>query len=261
MAEKNIRQLLHDALLGGEGAVTMEQFTNAFEAIVTQVLAFEKKVNDRSAEASDKLRADFDALKAQSAKKVDADIRGAKSDVLDSVNAVIDSLYKKIESIKNELAPTDAEILAIIRPLLPTRGMIKSMIPPPTPGSPDTGEDIIQKVNNDESDYLIRKGKVEGLEDIEKMVRTAQADVRVFSNSGSFTYEYNLSPYLNGVTKTFALPANAQVITVLGESTPGIFLRTTHYTTTASTITFTSAVDETTTLSAGQTVIILYKIL
>jgi len=43
-------------------------------------------------------------------------------------------------------------------------------------GSPDNGEEIIVKINKDKSDKLIRKGKVEGLDDIESMARTARAN-------------------------------------------------------------------------------------
>ena len=128
-------------------------------------------------------------------------------------------------------------------------------------GSPDTGEEIIQKINKDKSDRLIRKSKVEGMDEIESLVRTAEVNSRWLGGGGSFVYAHDLSDSLNGVLTTFALPANARVIMVFSSSTPGVLRPTVDYTTTASTITFTSQIEPSTTLSAGQTVMVLYKIL
>lgn len=128
-----------------------------------------------------------------------------------------------------------------------------------TDGSPDTPEEIIQKINK--SNTLIHKDKIEGLDEFETMARTADANTRSFMNTGSYVYSYDLSASLDGVTKTFTLPANARVIMVFASSTPGVFRPTTDYTTTASTITFTSEISAASTLATGQTVIILYKIL
>lgn len=130
---------------------------------------------------------------------------------------------------------------------------------PGADGSPDTGEEIIQKINNDTSDRLVRKGKVEGLEELETRVRTTEANTRSF-NSGSFVYAQDLSASLNGVLKTFTLVPNAKVILAFCSSTPGVMRPLVDYTTTGSTITFTSQIDVATTLATGQTVVVLYKL-
>lgn len=129
-------------------------------------------------------------------------------------------------------------------------------------GSPDTGEQIVEKINNDNSGKKIKKQHIEGLAEIEDIARSADANARSFyANTGSYVYDYDLSGLLDGLTKTFTLPANARVIAVFSSSFPTIFRRTTDYTTTASTITFTSQIDAPTTLAAGQSVVLLYKIL
>lgn len=71
---------------------------------------------------------------------------------------------------------------------------------------------------------------------------------------------YDLSPFLNGSLKTFMLPAFSKVVLVQSTSTPNAFRPFTDYTTDATnmSITFTSEIDETTTLAAGQSVILLY---
>lgn len=127
-------------------------------------------------------------------------------------------------------------------------------------GSPDTGEDILKKINKDKT-TLIKRDKVEGLDEIERRARTAEANSQWRGGGGSFVYAHDISASLNGVLKTFTLVANAKVISVFASSFPGVFRPTTDYTTTSSTITFTSEITAASTLAAGQTVIILYKIL
>ena len=205
-------------------------------------------------------------------------IKGDKGDV-PSKEEMQEAILPLIpDPIKGD-TPSIQELESIIKPLIPEpipgedgktpsvtvlRKIIKPLIPSPIKGddgSPDTGEEIIQKVNEDKSDRLIRKGKVEGMDEIEQMARTADANARSLGGSGSFVYAHDLSASLDGVTKTFTLPANARVILAFASSTPGVFRPTIDYTTTASTITFTSEISAASTLAAGQTVIILYKIL
>lgn len=127
-------------------------------------------------------------------------------------------------------------------------------------GSPDTGEEIIEKINADKSKKLIRKEKVEGMKEFDDRLRTAEVNSQ-WRGGGSFVYDYDYSSLLDGSTKTFTLPPNAKIITILGSSTPGIFRKTVDYTYTGSTFTFTSQIDAPTTLATGQTLVLLYKIL
>jgi len=71
---------------------------------------------------------------------------------------------------------------------------------------------------------------------------------------------YDLSSQLNGVAKTFNLPAFWRVISVQSSSSPNAFRPTVDYTTDASVpaITFTSQVDAASVLSAGQTLTLIY---
>lgn len=124
--------------------------------------------------------------------------------------------------------PTDEHLLALIAPLIPEpvkgadgvtptktelQALIKPLIPKPIPGrdstkpgprglpgkngvgkpgkdgSPDTGQEIIGKINTDKSSDVIRKEKVEGLADIESMARTADANSRQRGYGGDFVTE------------------------------------------------------------------------
>ena len=225
-----------------------------------------------------------------------ADFFKKKFDVVIGQNETIIERLKSLESKGSFMTAsrphTDAEILAIVRPHIPTQGkaptkqellaiirplipivkdgetpsdarllrLIKQVLPKNEKVTLDTGEQIIDKINKDKSKEVIRKEKVEGWEEMESRVRTAEANSG-WRGGGSFVYDYDLSSLLDGSTKTFSLPVNARVILVTGSSTPGIFRKTVDYTTTNGSITFTSQIDETQALATGQTLVVLYKIL
>lgn len=146
---------------------------------------------------------------------------------------------------------------------------ILSQIPKPKDGingkdgSPDTGLEIVEKINDlptDEDKYLIDMEHIDGL-----LARLKELGKTVYvgggsSSGGRIVKVYDLSSQLNGVTKTFSLPAFWHVITVQSSSFPNAFRPTIDYTTDAgaSTITFTSEINETATLATGQTIIVQY---
>lgn len=81
------------------------------------------------------------------------------------------------------------------------------------------------------------------------------------SGGGRISMVYDLSPYLNGVTKTFSLPAFWRVTGVIAGSAPIALRPTVDYTTdgSAMTITFTSEIEASTTLATGQSVLVNYS--
>ena len=81
------------------------------------------------------------------------------------------------------------------------------------------------------------------------------------SSGGRISMIYDLSPYLDGATKTFSLPSFWRVTGVLAGSAPIALRPTVDYTTDAGamTITFTSQIEASTTLAAGQTVLVNYS--
>jgi hypothetical protein len=101
----------------------------------------------------------------------------------------------------------------------------------------------------------------EELKELRKMVSLAK-NITIFGGGGGglgkLVKAYDLSPYLNGVLKTFTIPGNYRVISVHGSSFPFVFRPTTDYTYTTSSITFTSEVVASTMLPTGQSVIIIY---
>jgi len=78
------------------------------------------------------------------------------------------------------------------------------------------------------------------------------------SNAREIIREYDLSPYLDGVLKTFSIPATWRILTVESSVFPWAFRNVVDYTYTPQTITFTSEITAGTTLAAGQTLKIVY---
>jgi len=72
-----------------------------------------------------------------------------------------------------------------------------------------------------------------------------------------FVTKFDLSPYLDGVTKTFNIPGTYAILSVASSSFPSVLRPTIDYTHTQSTITFTDEITADTTLAQGQTVIIM----
>lgn len=78
--------------------------------------------------------------------------------------------------------------------------------------------------------------------------------------AAQLTKTHNLSPQLNGVLKTFTIPAYWSVLSVHTSAAPGILNPAADYTTSKASrsITFTNEINAATVLAAGQTIIIFY---
>jgi hypothetical protein len=113
------------------------------------------------------------------------------------------------------------------------------------------------------------KLKIEAIGFLRKELDDLKAKISSFSLGGGKTMfvggggravrSYDLSSQLNGVTKTFNLPAMYRIISVHSSSTPFTFRQTTDYTWTTTSITFTSEVNAATTLNTGQSITIIYS--
>lgn len=77
--------------------------------------------------------------------------------------------------------------------------------------------------------------------------------------TGATPQVVDLSALLNGVTKSFTIPANTAIISVTASSAPFTFRPTVDYTGSGTTtITFTASVDAPSALASGQTLIVVY---
>lgn len=109
------------------------------------------------------------------------------------------------------------------------------------------------------------------IKNLEKLIKRLMDDVKfktvtigggggATAGGGRIVKSYDITSALNGVTKTFSLPAFYRIISVHSSSFPNAFRPIVDYTSDASLmqITFTDAITADTTLAEGQTIIITY---
>lgn len=148
----------------------------------------------------------------------------------------------------NGEAPTKEELTSLIKPL----------IPKVEDGSPDNPKDIAKKLNT--LTKVIEMSVIKGLEDrFGTVLQEIKSKFKQGGGGGDSLQVTDLSASLNGVTKTFTLPAHRKIVLVTGSSSPfGAFRPATDFTHTRTTITFTANVDETVSLASGQSLLIIY---
>lgn len=124
----------------------------------------------------------------------------------------------------------------------------------------DEPQIIADKLNTLEEkvDRKVIKGLEKELLTIKKNIRESKQQKGGGSGGGGYPVKsYDISDQLNGVLKTFTIPTNKYVIDVK-ITHPAPLRPTIDYIYTPTSITFTSQIDESTYLSAGQSVIIIY---
>lgn len=128
-----------------------------------------------------------------------------------------------------------------------------------------TSEYIRDSLEVLKGDERLDKSAINGLEEeikeLKKLIASNKGGGQVFHGIGGKgrIKSYDLSSQLNGVLKTFNLPAMWTVISVASTSSPAAFRPTIDYTFTPTSITFTSEINAATTLATGQTVILTYE--
>lgn len=191
-----------------------------------------------------------------------------KKDVANIALEIIPKLIPPPKEGTPGKTPTQKELLDLIKPLIPELPKLKFQtskeledIIIPIIKSLQTnfqlnGKDVVEKINALPltPDCQIDASHIKNLPRPKKEKSTG----RIGRGTGNATKYYDLSDFLNGVTKTFTIPANVRVLDVRSNSAPIAFRQTTDYTHTTSSITFTSEVEASTTLAAGQTVYIIY---
>lgn len=134
-------------------------------------------------------------------------------------------------------------------------------------GSPDSAEDIRSKLELLEGNERLKIEAIKNLrEELDELKKRIASKIvyggggGAGATGGKIVKGYDLSASLNGVLKTFSLPAFWRIISVHSSSFPNAFRETVDYTVDGSafTITFTSEITASSTLAAGQTITIVY---
>ena len=104
-----------------------------------------------------------------------------------------------------------------------------------------------------------KKGLDGKLKKLEELVMLNYGGHGGHNTGGATPQSVDLSAQLDGLTKSFTIPANTAIIGVFGSSAPFIFRPTTDYTGSGTTtITFTASVDAPSALATGQSLIVQY---
>lgn len=145
-----------------------------------------------------------------------------------------------------------------LKPLIPTIEQVELDLP-------KLGAPIRDALELLQGDDRLDKSAIKGLEELIKELRAEIAKRPIYvggsSGGGRICKSYDLSASLDGSTKTFSLPSFWRIISVHLSSVPNILRPTVDFTVdgSAKTITFTDALDVGTSLSSGQTLIVVYS--
>lgn len=121
-------------------------------------------------------------------------------------------------------------------------------------GSPDSAQQVRDKLESLEGDERLDKSAVKGLE--EELEKLKKKPVAVGITGRDLFGDIDLSSQLDGVTTTFNIHAVWSIISVDLSSFPHALRKNIDYTYTPTTITFTNQIDPATSLAAGQTCIL-----
>lgn len=207
-----------------------------------------------------------------------------KKDIVDSqkkndkkIATALDEMQTQIDArlllVKDGKTPTAAELIAIIKPLIPTVEdgdtpseeqisalILKLLPPPPKDGSPDYAEDIRNKlealVGKDRLSMSAIDGLAEALKQLSDRITFKLAggdNFSMASQAGRDIFaDIDLSPQFDGIKATFQIPAVYNIISVSIQSMPNNLRKNIDYTYTPTAITFAATIDPSTQLAAGQ---------
>lgn len=230
-----------------DGFVSSEDFIGIIEVILEQLILIK-----------DDLGKQIKQIDQKSEQQIEINAEKINNKTLELVSALeskVNSL--KLKHGKDGKTPSREELELLIKPLIPDVQDGKD-------GSPDTPEQIIDKINSlpEEEENQIDIKHIKGWKKtIEDLVKKASSTVFVGGgNGGRVVKLYDFSSQLDGVTKTFTLPAFWRIIDIQIGTIPPL-RPTVDYTSNASamTITFTSEIEASTYLARGLSAIVIYS--
>jgi hypothetical protein len=175
----------------------------------------------------------------------------------------------KLATVRNGDPGKDADVAGLaleasklaveaVKPLIPTIPQISEEIP-------KLGEPIRDALELLQGDERLDKSAIKGLEDeiaeLRALISSKGSSMGGATNVHDAMKGYDLSPYLDGVTSVFSVPAMWDIKTIISSDAPFNFRKTIDYVYDASahTVTFTSQIDPATALATGHTVTILHS--
>lgn len=248
-------------LIEAGDSLTLSDFNEKF-ALVLEII---KKIKDTNEEDRGKLQKKYDNLTEivdKFYKAADGNLEETKKKAL--AYCVANCSQESVDLVKVETekmkAKIDKRISEIRNGVDGKQGPQGIQGRPGKDGSPDTAQMIANKLNKEEE--IIDQSVIKGLKEELKQLRSLLSQRSSYVGGGGGTnqvYVYDLSSQLNGVLTSFNLPAMKKVWKVELSSRP-VLTQTTHWTIDYAnhTLAFTSEIDATTELKAGQICTIYY---
>lgn len=141
-------------------SITKEEFVKSFKIVVDMV----NELRASNRREFDLMHQAVNNFSEQVRQDAVTEVDDLKKQVELIVGGQLETIRKKIEEVKDGKTPTKEELTSLILPLIPE----VSDGEPGKDGSPDTGEEIIKKINK--ADSLISKDAVQGFKELEKAV-------------------------------------------------------------------------------------------
>lgn len=200
---------------------------------------------------------DLTTFKGEAKSVIDTALTSAIQTVETSLNAKIAEVDERVSKITDGRDADEELIVERVadRIKAPITNDIEKRLP-------ELGASVIDAINlqpTEDDDDKIDASHIKGLDERIKEIAPKPNGTNFVISRGAVKM-YDLSDQLDGVTKTFALPAFWRVINIQSSSSPSPMRETRDYSVDAAamTVTFTAAVDAETTLAAGQDILVIY---
>lgn len=289
-------QKLQELMKLANNSLSVEEFLANFKIVIEYVKKIEKnldkKVDDKCENAQNELEKVIKQLKEtdqeyqSTLKRIEDDNQSTlsnlkkwalervgdlfvKSNISQEIKKKLNEVDKLMEPLMDYKLPSTTELVDEVTQII-EKSIAQQL--PKVPSIEDIENDLPKlgaKIRDAlellQDDERLDVSAIKGLEDLIKKVEKlseAKQSTRFVGGGGGVgkhnTFYYDLSPYLDGTTKTFSLPAAWKVIGVhSGGSTPATFRPTIDFTWSPTSITFTSEIEASTTLAAGQTIMVV----
>ncbi len=269
------REKLLELLKVANDGLSAEDFTKNFSIIIDLVKKLQASTKQTMDSIDNKYAGEVADVKTESQTELLRTKKEAMDYCMEEFKKLATQIEQKLAEVKDgdpgkdadvHLAALEATTMAVeaVKPLIPTIDAIEADLPKLGPEIRD-GLELIPKGSEQlkiEAIYNLR----EELDDLEKKWRLGSKVTYVGGGGGGggggrIVKSYDLSSVLNGVTKVFSLPAMWRIISVHSSSFPNAFRETTDwvYDANAHTITFTSEIEASSTLAAGQTITLIFS--
>lgn len=233
--EKDFREKLAEDVAKEKLAEHQKTMNKMVEGLMSDLAEHEVKMKKE-------MSADMDAKKQEFARSCAAMMEGMQSDMEDAditMNKMFQTSLASFEARVSKMRGKQGE-----DGRTPIKGIDYTDGKPGEPGkdgSPDTGGQIVAKVNAlpPTPDMQIDASHIKNLDRYIKKEKKG----KTIHRGGSSPLYYDLSSLCDGVTKSFTIPSNSSVIWLGGTDAPtGQYRRTTDYTVSGNTLTLTSEV-------------------